>query len=175
MARAPEPSAADLYARLGIAPDASTSQINTAYRRLARALHPDSAPNPGGSPAQLRLVIEAHRILSDPQQRQRYDSTTNRPPQPLSRSEPVTIGTSAVCRGTGTSPARAIYAPAPDMSSQLSLAPHADRLPGLPRPRVPPRALRRVRRHRPNLCRLTVGRLGRCTVADMIGGTRRVH
>jgi DnaJ-class molecular chaperone len=101
MARSPEPSAADLYARLGIAPDASSSEINTAYRHLARALHPDSAPNAGGSPAQLRLVIEAHQILADPQQRQRYDSTTNRSPQSVSRSEPVTIGTCAVCRGTG--------------------------------------------------------------------------
>jgi len=56
MALQPEPSAVDLYARLGIAPDASPSQINAAYRRLARALHPDSAPNPGGSPTQLQFV-----------------------------------------------------------------------------------------------------------------------
>ena len=102
MARPPEPSAADLYATLGIASDASSSQINAAYRRLARALHPDSAQTPGGSPAQLRLVIEAHRILSDPQQRQRYDSTNSQVPQTASRSQPATTQTCPICRGTGT-------------------------------------------------------------------------
>ena len=102
MARQPEPSAVDLYARLGVGPDASSSQINTAYRRLARALHPDSAKSPGGSPTQLRRVIEAHRILSDAQQRERYDSATRRPPQTVSRSKEVTNDKCAVCRGTGT-------------------------------------------------------------------------
>ena len=102
MTRQPEPSAADLYARLGVAPDASSSQINAAYRRLARALHPDSAQTPGGSPAQLRRVIEAHRILSDAQQRERYDSATSRSPQIVTRSKEVTNDKCAVCRGTGT-------------------------------------------------------------------------
>src|SRR5438552_1267733 len=102
MVRQPEPSAVDLYARLGIAPDASRAQVNAAYRRLARALHPDSAQTPGGSPTQLQLVIEAHRILSDPQQRERYDSATSRLPNALSRSEPMTTSVCAVCRGTGT-------------------------------------------------------------------------
>jgi DnaJ-class molecular chaperone len=101
MERPPEPSAADLYARLGIAPNASSSQISSAYRHLALALHPDSASTEGGNPAHLRLVIEAHRILSDPQLRQRYDSTTNRPRQLASRSGPVCAGTCAVCRGAG--------------------------------------------------------------------------
>jgi len=104
MARPPEPSAEDLYARLGVAPDASRSQVNAAYRRLARALHPDSANTPGGSPAQLRLVIEAHQILSDTQQRQRYDATTNHLPQAVSPSEPVPTNICAVCRGTGSIP-----------------------------------------------------------------------
>ena len=101
MVRQPEPSAENLYARLGIAPDASRSQVNAAYRRLARALHPDSAQTPGGNPAQLRLVIEAHRILSDPRERERYDSQS-RAPQSLSRSKSVTTDACAVCRGAGT-------------------------------------------------------------------------
>jgi DnaJ-class molecular chaperone len=102
MVRQPEPSAVDLYARLGIAPDASKSQITAAYRRLVRALHPDSAQTPGGSPAQLRLIIEAHRILSDPKQRERYDSTTSQLAQTISRSQPITTKMCPVCRGTAT-------------------------------------------------------------------------
>jgi DnaJ-class molecular chaperone len=98
----PEPSAVDLYARLGVARDASRSQINAAYRRLARALHPDSALTPGGSPTQLRRVIEAHRILSDAQQRERYDSATRRLSQTVSRTMAPRTGVCAVCRGAGT-------------------------------------------------------------------------
>src|SRR5437763_11907546 len=102
MVRQPEPLAVDLYARLGVAPDASRSQINAAYRRLARALHPDSAQTPGGSPAQLQLVREAHRVLSDPQQRERYDSTTNRLSRTVPGSTRVTTELCPVCHGTGT-------------------------------------------------------------------------
>ena len=34
----------DLYAVLGVAPDASLAQIGAAYRRLVRANHPDLFP-----------------------------------------------------------------------------------------------------------------------------------
>jgi DnaJ-class molecular chaperone len=90
---------ADLYARLGVPPQASTSQINAAYRRLARALHPDTAQTRGGDPGTLQLIIEAHQILSDPQARHRYDST-NAPPR-VGRSH-VATAVCPVCRGAGT-------------------------------------------------------------------------
>ena len=78
-----DPSAVDLYARLGVSPESSTAQINTAYRQLARTLHPDSAETGGGDPDRLGLVIEAHRVLSDPRRRQRYDETRS-PTSPVS-------------------------------------------------------------------------------------------
>jgi DnaJ-class molecular chaperone len=102
MARQPEPSATDLYARLGVPADASRTQIDAAYRRLAIALHPDSAESPGGSPTELQLVIEAHRVLSNPRQRERYDSTASRSPRAGPGSEVATNQTCAVCRGEGT-------------------------------------------------------------------------
>jgi DnaJ-class molecular chaperone len=103
MARQPEPSASDLYARLGVAADASRTQIDAAYRRLAIALHPDSAESPGGSPTELQLVIEAHRTLSNSRHRERYDSTASRALHAdRSRSNAVATNACAVCRGTGT-------------------------------------------------------------------------
>ena len=100
MSNRQHPRVIDLYALLGVAPDASSAQINTAYRQLARTLHPDSAHSRGGDPATLRLVIEAHQILSNPRERQRYDSTRSPAPPTRSRSAPVTA--CGVCGGTGT-------------------------------------------------------------------------
>src|SRR6185295_10485952 len=66
------------YERLGVAPTASEGEIRDAYRRRARALHPDR--HGGGSPAEQRqastdmaAVNEAWRVLGDPGRRRQYD------------------------------------------------------------------------------------------------------
>jgi curved DNA-binding protein CbpA len=63
----------DPYAVLGISHDASSAEISRAYRRLARGLHPDSRPADPGAADQLRAVIAAHELLSDPGRRAAYD------------------------------------------------------------------------------------------------------
>jgi hypothetical protein len=59
------------YEVLGVGRDASTSQIRTAFRRLARAHHPDTST--AGSAESLAPINEAWRVLGDPVLRHAYD------------------------------------------------------------------------------------------------------
>jgi molecular chaperone DnaJ len=65
-------SAQDLYAILGVSPDASQEEIRRAYRQLARRLHPDVSQEPGAE-ERFKQVSAAYEILSDPQKRRQYD------------------------------------------------------------------------------------------------------
>jgi curved DNA-binding protein len=63
----------DYYAVLGVPRTASTKDIKTAYRKLARKHHPDV--NPGDKQAEqlFKEIGEAYAVLSDPEKRQKYD------------------------------------------------------------------------------------------------------
>lgn len=63
---------ADHYETLGVARDASQEEIKKAYRRLARQLHPDVNPSEEAS-EQFKGVTHAYDVLSDAQERQKYD------------------------------------------------------------------------------------------------------
>ena len=64
---------ADPYQTLGVKKDASQDDIQKAYRRLAKKLHPDL--NPGNEPAEERFkeVSQAYDLLGDPGKRARFD------------------------------------------------------------------------------------------------------
>jgi molecular chaperone DnaJ len=63
----------DYYEVLGIAKDASDSEIKKAYRRLAMKYHPDKNPGDKEAEEKFKQVAEAYECLSDPQRRSRYD------------------------------------------------------------------------------------------------------
>ena len=62
----------DYYAILGVAPDAETAEIKTAYRKLARKYHPDLNPDKEAE-SQFKEVAEAWEVLKDPERRAEYD------------------------------------------------------------------------------------------------------
>ncbi|GAA2046772.1 hypothetical protein GCM10009839_59220 [Catenulispora yoronensis] len=68
----------DFYAILGVTPQADAAQIKTAFRHLARALHPDSATAPA-APERLAQVLAAWHVLADPAKRASYDRARSAP------------------------------------------------------------------------------------------------
>lgn len=64
---------ADHYETLGVSRDATPDDIKKAYRRLARELHPDVNPSEDAS-ERFKLVTHAYDVLSDADERRRYDS-----------------------------------------------------------------------------------------------------
>jgi curved DNA-binding protein CbpA len=69
--------APSLYDLLGVAPDASQPELTRAYRRRARELHPDLAPD--ADQDEFRAVTRAYRLLSDPARRSSYDTALRDP------------------------------------------------------------------------------------------------
>jgi curved DNA-binding protein len=65
--------ARDFYEVLGLSRDADQSEIQRAYRKLARTLHPDVNKDPGAEEG-FKELSEAYDVLSDPDQRKRYDA-----------------------------------------------------------------------------------------------------
>jgi curved DNA-binding protein CbpA len=61
----------DLYRILGIGRGAARDEIHKAYRRKAKASHPDS----GGSVGAFGELATAYAVLSNPNCRERYDQT----------------------------------------------------------------------------------------------------
>jgi curved DNA-binding protein len=63
----------DYYCILGVAPNADLLTIKQAYRRLARQYHPDVAGSHDAA-ERFKAIGEAYRVLSNPEQRRRYDA-----------------------------------------------------------------------------------------------------
>ena len=62
----------DLYAILGVPRSASASEIQAAYKKRARELHPDVNKSPDAED-KFKSLAAAYAILKDPEQRKRYD------------------------------------------------------------------------------------------------------
>ena len=64
----------DYYVLLQINPTATSAEIKTAYRRLAKLFHPDKNP---GAEEKFKIIKEAYETLIDPDRRSRYDTKRN--------------------------------------------------------------------------------------------------
>ncbi|GBF94024.1 hypothetical protein Rsub_07292 [Raphidocelis subcapitata] len=131
---APPPDG-DLYAVLGAPRDATRSQLKAAFRRAARATHPDARPGAGagaaagGRPqrppaaaaaaaeaaaAEFLRVVAAYEVLSDPDRRRAYDAALDGAlPGPL-RAAAAAAAAAGRAPPAGASAAAAAAAAGPD-------------------------------------------------------------
>lgn len=63
----------DYYEILQLARNADLDTVHRVYRMLAQRYHPDNTDS--GNAERFRQVLEAYRVLSDPEQRAAYDAT----------------------------------------------------------------------------------------------------
>jgi curved DNA-binding protein CbpA len=75
----------DYYALLGVGRHASAADNDRAYRRAARATHPDIHPDDSSAGERFTAVALAYETLSDPTRRASYDRR-QAGPRPVNRS-----------------------------------------------------------------------------------------
>ncbi len=63
----------DYYEELGVARNADSSALKSAYRKLAMKYHPDKNPGDAVAEAKFKSCAEAYEVLKDPQKRAAYD------------------------------------------------------------------------------------------------------
>ncbi len=68
----------DHYRILGVDETASAEQVRSAFRRAAKAHHPDRNPGDPDAALRFRRIHEAYEVLGDPERRAAYC----RPPAP---------------------------------------------------------------------------------------------
>ena len=83
------------YAILGVEPDASPDDIRGAYRRAARACHPDLHPGDASAAERFKRVQFAYELLADPVRRAAYDTPPAPPVSPPAPAARTTVATSA--------------------------------------------------------------------------------
>ena len=64
----------DYYEILGVARDANKAELKSAFRRLARELHPDVNNHDPEAEEKFKAAAEAYEVLSDPEKRRAYDT-----------------------------------------------------------------------------------------------------
>src|SRR6202166_615352 len=116
--------AEDPYTTLGVKKDATQDDIQKAYRRLAKKLHPDLNPGNKAAEEKFKEISAAYDLLSDPEKRARFDrgeidaSGTERPRRQYYRNFADQDGWSAYTSNAGFSDF-GDYAGAEDILSEI--------------------------------------------------------
>lgn len=63
----------NLYTVLGVAPEATTTEVEARYRALAKLFHPDWNPGDAAAEERFKRITAAFRVLRDPYRRAEYD------------------------------------------------------------------------------------------------------
>lgn len=90
----------DYYELLGVSRSASAAEIKSAYRNLAKVMHPDAGGTSGG----FRMLQEAYETLKDPVRRADYDRPTVVRTRPAARPRPRRTGRTGRLRDFGDDP-----------------------------------------------------------------------
>ncbi|TWD83036.1 DnaJ-like protein [Kribbella amoyensis] len=104
------PATQDLYALLGVAPTADGTELDHAFRVLARRLHPDLRTPDADSDA-FQQVLAAYAVLRDPIARSDYDRG-RASAAPAAGTTETAMSTPAADRGRGRTRARPSSGPA---------------------------------------------------------------
>ena len=121
----------DFYAELGVTKQATQAEIKKAYRKLARANHPDSNPGDTAKHEKFKAVAEAYDVIGDEDKRKKYDEMRElygggfgfpggaprwrglRPQRPAARPDRWRAAGSATSSATSSAGAAAVSRPAP--------------------------------------------------------------
>ena len=64
---------ANYYETLKVSQKASSKEIKSAYRRLARRLHPDKNNGSEATARAFAAIAESYEVLGNPREREKYD------------------------------------------------------------------------------------------------------
>jgi curved DNA-binding protein CbpA len=116
MPRGPFDPSTDYYGLLGVTPAASPDEIQAAYRRLAKAFHPDVNAGSTSAAARMARLNVAKSVLLDPHVRAAYDQVRRARFGPAPRPSAVPSGPAAAYGVTGR-PVAGGYARVPPVTS----------------------------------------------------------